>query len=62
MSKSPIGFIASWPKQIIRPSEQPQYQGGDLIVIGSGPVLPIESADEDDKETEAEAVLNPDGR
>ena len=52
MPKPPIGFIASWPNQIIRPSEQPQYEGGDLIVVGSGLVLPIESFEDDEEETE----------
>lgn len=46
--KQLIGFVRTWPKLIIQPQNEPQYEGGDVVVITSGIYLPIEQFDEDD--------------
>lgn len=46
--KSPIGFVKTYPKMILKPSEQPQYEGGDLILVTSG--IWLELVDEDEKD------------
>jgi hypothetical protein len=47
MNKAPIGFIKSYPKMVLKPQDEPQYQGGGLILEAPG--FWIES-NEDDEE------------
>jgi hypothetical protein len=46
--KTPIGFVKSYPKMILKPTEQPQYEGGDLVLVASG--ILIEPRIEEDDE------------
>lgn len=43
-----IGFVPSYPKMIVKPGDEKQYEGGNVVVITSGIYLPIESYDEED--------------
>lgn len=51
--KSPIGFVKSYPKMILKPSDVKQYEGGDLILVAQGFYIPLSEPDEEEDATDS---------